>query len=741
MDVSPPCRVGAVIVNWNARAHTLACLDALRAAVVAPPARLDVIVVDNGSDDGSVEALRAREGVTLLANARNEGFAAAANAGVREALARGADAVLLLNNDTLVDPFFLGPLLAELAGDPAVGAAGPRIEWVRPVGAVWFEGGWTDLTRGRAHHTLPVARRNRTEPCDTSFLTACAMLVRREAFARAGLFDEGYFMYGEDNDFCLRLAAAGFRMRYVPASRVRHHVSAGGSGSHTPQGAYLSARNRILLLRRFGAGRDRLLFPFRFGWEMLLRALRSIRRGRWDVILCTSAGVLAGLTAPRATAASYRPPAWVVRRHAAYRRARARRSARVTALDPYAAFRSPSYRFYVAMRLAAVLGAQTASVAVGWQVYERTDSALALGLVGLAQVLPVLAVAPWAGRLADHADRGRILAATHAVDAVCALALVAVALLTDRAVWPVYAILVAEGIGRGFRSPAVQAIMPSLVPPGALANAVGWRLVCFEAASIAGPLLGGVLIARAGGVAAAYAANALLSLAALAAAARIRPASAPRETAAGAVGDDSLWAGLAYVWRRPVLLGALSLDMFAVLFGGATALFPIFARDILDVGPEGLGFLRAAPSAGSILMTAGLLHRAAIRRAGRTLLLTVAAFGLAMVAFAASRNVYLSVAFLAAAGMFDAVSVLIRHTILQAMTPDAMRGRVSAVNGVFITASNQLGEFESGVAAALLGAAPAVALGGVLTVGVVAFCAWRFPDLRRLARLDAVTAA
>ncbi len=404
----------------------------------------------------------------------------------------------------------------------------------------------------------------------------------------------------------------------------------------------------------------------------------------------------------------------------------------------YGIFKHRAFSAYLAARTFSVLGAQMTAVTVGWQVYVRTGSALALGVVGLLQVVPVLLLAPWAGRYADRANRRAILVVTHGVRAACALGL----FLTDRCPdWPLavlYAILVVDGVALSFQSPATQALMPSLVPVDLLSHAVAWRVVSFEISSIAGPALAGFLIGWSG-LSSAYAAAAALgavSVVSLLALKRHRPAALSSGSLFGASPGESLWTGFRYVWERPVLRGALALDLFAVLFGGATALLPVFARDILEVGPEGLGILRAAPSAGALVMSLGLLHRRPMTRAGRSLLFCVAGYGVCMTAFGLSTSFPLSATLLFASGLFDAVSVVIRHTILQAMTPDVMRGRVSAVNGVFIQTSNQLGEFESGVAAALLGAARSVVFGGLATLAVVCLFAWRAPKLRRLGRLD-----
>lgn len=403
----------------------------------------------------------------------------------------------------------------------------------------------------------------------------------------------------------------------------------------------------------------------------------------------------------------------------------------------YGILRSGPFPAYLASRTFSIVGSQMMATAVGWQVVERTRSPLALGLVGLAQVLPVLILAPWAGHLADRADRRRVMMFTQTLHAACAAALALTVLFPGIPLAVLYAILFADGAARGIQSPSAQAILPNLVPPALLARAVSWRLVSFELSSIGGPLTAGFLIGRVG-MAPVYVAAAMLLILG-AAVLWWLPRQVPRADGGPAADGRDLLAGFRYVWGRPVLRGALALDLFAVLFGGVTALLPIFARDILEAGPEGLGMLRGANSVGSLLMTFVLLHRPPFERAGPSLLLAVAGYGACMAGFGLSTSFWLSMALLVASGLFDAVSVVIRHTMIQADTPDRMRGQVSAVNGVFIVSSNQLGEFESGLAAQLLGVAPSVVVGGILTLAVVSIAAWKVPEIRRLGRLDAIS--
>jgi MFS family permease len=398
-----------------------------------------------------------------------------------------------------------------------------------------------------------------------------------------------------------------------------------------------------------------------------------------------------------------------------------------------AALRYPDFRLFQIGRFTAVVGVQMLSVAVGWQVYDLTRRPMDLGYVGLAQFLPGFVLALPAGHAADRFDRRHVVAICQAIYVLVAGALVAFALAKSSAPWLVYALLVIFGAARGFSGPAGQALMPDLVPAEDFANAVAWSSSTWQVATIVGPAAGGLAYA-AGGAIAAYGCAAALFVASVVATASIgtRPARAAKEPPTW----DSLLAGVSYVWKRKIILGALCLDLFAVLLGGATALLPIFARDILHVGPTGLGALRAAPGLGAALMAIGLAHRPLGRHAGSTLFGCVMLFGVATIVFGLSRLFPLSLAALVVLGAADLVSVVVRHTVVQLSTPADMRGRVSAVNVVFIGASNELGEFESGLTAALFGAVPAVIIGGVGTCVVVAICAFLFPALRRVDRLE-----
>ncbi len=406
--------------------------------------------------------------------------------------------------------------------------------------------------------------------------------------------------------------------------------------------------------------------------------------------------------------------------------------------DPYAALRDPDYRWFIHSLGLVTLGLQMQGVVVGWQVYARTGDALSLGLVGLAEALPFLALALFGGHVADRASRLRICLVAVLSLAACSALLWGFSWHSRsgplaRAVWPIYGIIFLTGIVRAYYRPANTALGAELLPKALYANGASWRSSVFHTGMVVGPAVGGLLYAWKGPVAAHGTVMVLLALGFLGLL-PVRRTPAPDAARAGSV-LESLAEGLRFVRSERLLLGAISLDLFAVLFGGAVAVLPVFAKDVLQVGPQGLGALRAAPAVGSVLMGLALAHRATFRRAGRTLLLCVAGFGVAMVAFALSRSFLLSLALLAAGGALDSVSVVLRATLLQTLTPDRMLGRVSSVNQIFIGSSNELGAFESGVAARLMGLVPSVVFGGCMTLLVVGITAWRLPDLRRMDRI------
>lgn len=400
--------------------------------------------------------------------------------------------------------------------------------------------------------------------------------------------------------------------------------------------------------------------------------------------------------------------------------------------SPYASLKIPDFRKLLLSHGTLTLAREAQIVVVGWQVFALTKDPLTLGLIGLAEALPYIAIALYAGHVADRAERRTLAVAGTFALVVSAIALLILTIVPGAIhsgrIWPVYLIVALSATARSFMRPAVFALSASVVPRELYATAVAWRTSSWHLAAVAGPAAGGMLYGFSG-PALAYAVVIVVmtfSLAAIASVAH-REKPTPPDVPLG----ESLKSGLRFVWREPVLLAAMTLDLFAVLFGGAVALLPAFAT-LLDAGPEGLGLLRAAPAAGSILMGMWLAHRPPMKRAGATLLASVAAFGVCMLGFAASRELWVSFALLFLSGAFDNVSVIIRSTLLQTRTPPELLGRVSAVNQIFIGSSNEIGAFESGVAARLMGVVPSVVFGGCMTLLVVAVTAWRAPQLRKL---------
>ena len=411
--------------------------------------------------------------------------------------------------------------------------------------------------------------------------------------------------------------------------------------------------------------------------------------------------------------------------------------------DPYAPLRLPAFRRYVLGLLALSIATQVQGVVVAWQIYAVTRDPLSLGLIGLAEALPFIGFALWAGHVADRVDRRRLAIAATVVLVLCSAALLLLAmrppwlpLAPARHVPAIYAIIVASGVARSFLQPARQAWSAELVPRSLLPSAITWRSVTWQIAAVGGPALGGLLYALVG-PAQAYALDTALMAVALLAFWAVRHVAPPRTRAHESV-RRSLAEGIAFLRGQPVLLGAMTLDLFSVFFGGATALLPVFAAEILHVGPEGLGVLRAAPAAGAVLVSLWLAHRPPVRRTGPVLLGAIAIFGLAMIGFGLSRSYPLSLALLAVSGAVDMVSVNIRSLLLQLLVPDRLLGRVASVNQIFIGSSNEIGAFESGVAARLLGTVASVVFGGVATLAVVGATAARVPALRRLRAIQPV---
>jgi MFS family permease len=400
-----------------------------------------------------------------------------------------------------------------------------------------------------------------------------------------------------------------------------------------------------------------------------------------------------------------------------------------------AAFTSPDFVLYQISRFFIVLALEMQSVAVGWQVYEITRRPLDLGYVGLAQFLPGVLLFLFSGHAADRFNRRRLLMVCYTGFALCSASLLDISLRGAESVYPIYAVLVMLGVVRSFNGPVSRALLPQLVPEEHFQNAVAWNSGIFQAATIMGPSVGGLIYAFFRGPAEVYAAAMLAGAMAVVLTFKIQPLEKKRQREE--LNAQTVLAGLRYVWRQKIILGSISLDMFAVLLGGAVALLPVYASEILKTGPWGLGLLRSAPGMGAGAMAIALAHRPLRRRVGAIMLWCVAGFGVFTIVFGLSRSIVLSMAALVLVGATDMVSVVIRGTLIQIATPDEMRGRVNAVDMLFIGVSNEFGQFESGVTAHWFGTVPAVVMGGVGTLVVIAIWAWRFPELRRANQLTA----
>ena len=406
---------------------------------------------------------------------------------------------------------------------------------------------------------------------------------------------------------------------------------------------------------------------------------------------------------------------------------------RPPARDPYVTFRNPSVGRYLAGNVLATLGQQMQTVAVGWDLYERTHSAWALGLVGLMQVIPIIVFTLPSGQIVDRYDRRRVLMAANLVMALGSLGLAASS-YWGAPISAIYASLFIFGSGRAFQGPSKQALLPLLVPTDQFTNAVTWNSGGWQAAAVLGPALGGKLLEWTHSPMPVYltAAAAALTFFALAGTLRPRSQASPGRPTSW----DGLLDGFVFVTRTKVLMAAITLDLFAVLLGGATTLLPVYAKDILHVGPDGYGWLLSAQAIGAVTMSIAIAHRAPFERAGRTLLWAVTGFGLATIVFGLSHSYALSFAMLLIAGALDSISVVIRLALAQLKTPDALRGRVSSVNSLFIGTSNELGGFESGAVASAFGPVVSVVAGGIGTIAVVAVVAVVWPEMVRLRRFD-----
>ena len=404
--------------------------------------------------------------------------------------------------------------------------------------------------------------------------------------------------------------------------------------------------------------------------------------------------------------------------------------------DPYVSLRNPNFLWYVASIVAFTLGTMIQATVVAWQVYALTKDPLSLGLVGLAEALPFIGAALYAGHVADRHDRKVLSMLALVVQLACGVMLLALTVYSRQllagTVLPIYGVVAVSGLARSFLQPARTALGAEIVPRETYTNAITWRSSLWQFAAVVGPALGGVLYGFSG-PRLAYVVESVFCAIAVFLFARIAYERLPVERDESTI-RENLTVGIRFLMKHPELLGAQVLDLFAVLFGGAPALLPIFASDILHVGPQGLGILRAAPAAGAVLISLLLVHRR-LRNVGRTLFVCVAVFGLCWILFALSSWFWLSLTLLFISGMVDNVSVVIRSTLLNLRTPPNLLGRVSAVNQIFIGSSNEIGSFESGVAAKLLGTVRSVIFGGVVTLGVVGVTAWRIPALRELDEL------
>lgn len=407
--------------------------------------------------------------------------------------------------------------------------------------------------------------------------------------------------------------------------------------------------------------------------------------------------------------------------------------------DPRAgrvAFTHPDFVLFQVARFLIVAAVEMQAVAVGWQVYDITHRALDLGWVGLAQFLPGILLFLVSGHASDRFERRRVLSCCYAGYALCSFLLLLIAERGTHSVRPIYFVLVLLGVARSFNGTASRSILPQLVPEEHFANAVAWNASTFQAATIIGPSLGGLMYAAFHGPSAVYAMALCTALSALASMFKIKTRQMTRKREPTTA--RSVLKGLRFIWRRKEILGAISLDLFAVLLGGATALLPVYAREIFHTGPWGLGLLRTAPGVGAGLMAIALAHRPLRGNSGPILLWSVAGFGVFTILFGLSTNIWWALILLICLGASDMISVIIRATLVQLRTPDEMRGRVNAVDMVFIGTSNQLGEFESGLTAQWFGTVPAVVLGGIGTLAVIAAWTWLFPDLRRTGPLDSI---
>lgn len=400
--------------------------------------------------------------------------------------------------------------------------------------------------------------------------------------------------------------------------------------------------------------------------------------------------------------------------------------------DSSRVFNVAGFRNFIAARVFLTIAIQIQFVVVSWEIFEATHDPLSLGLIGLSEAIPFIAIALFGGHLADVVDRKKIALACTSVLLLSVLALMVISWsgISNKELWPLYGIVVITGIARGFLAPALPAYMGQMMPRELLSVASAWNSTFWHIAAVCGPALGG-LIYGFGGATVAYSSTFVFMLISVVLMLSLPFLGLPKKMVKESIGE-SLKNGLRFVFTNQMILGAMSLDLFAVFFGGAVAMLPMFASDVLHVGKVGFGFLRAAPATGAIIMAIVLAFKPVTVNAGRKLFLNVAAFGLCMIMFALSKNIILSFVILAISGAVDNVSVVIRSTILQLMTPDEMRGRVMSVNSIFIGSSNEIGEMESGIAAKLMGLIPSVIFGGCMTILSVGAVYKLSPKLREL---------
>jgi len=403
--------------------------------------------------------------------------------------------------------------------------------------------------------------------------------------------------------------------------------------------------------------------------------------------------------------------------------------------DAYAVLKVRDFRLFLTFRFFTTIAFQMQGLIVGWQMYELTKDPLALGLIGLAEAFPNIATALFAGHAADRYNRKRIilwftLLFLVGTTLLFLFSIKSLGVIASFGVFPIYLVVMISGVSRAFLYPSIIALMSQLIPRHLYTNASTWNSTAWHIAAITGPALGG-LIYGFFGVRVAYLSVLFFLLIALGLLTVVKNRPIPQSMLEETL-FQRLSSGLKFVFKNQVLLGAMSLDMFAVLFGGAVAMLPIFAAEVLMVGPQGLGFLRAAPMLGAVAMSLVMAHRGPMIHAGKYLMIGVAGFGLSIICFALSHNFYLSLGLLMLSGMFDNISVIIRATAMQLITPDEMRGRVASVNAIFIGSSNEIGSFESGVAAKLLGLIPSVIFGGIMTLGIVGATSKFAPKLRKL---------